>query len=176
MKLEKDKTYSVKVIALQSFGVIVEMEDKTTELVHISNLANMFVKDVAEFASIGDTYEACCIEGKKRPLELSFKHLDLKPVKHVPTVSDDNHGHDNGSPVRPHIESRSNNGSHRNGGVRRNSNHTTEANSDKNKPNMSFDEMLEKSNKVYQDKMNSSMKNDYSSYHKPNHRNSNRGR
>lgn len=78
MVLEKDVFYPAKVVKIEKFGIIVEMEDRSTILVHISNISNSFVSDPANFVSVGETHLAKCIEGKTRPLELSLKHLDLK--------------------------------------------------------------------------------------------------
>lgn len=79
MKLVKDNLYTVTVEEVkESIGIIVSMEDGTTNLIHISNISNEFVRDISDYVEIGKMYVALCIEGKKRPLELSLKHLDLK--------------------------------------------------------------------------------------------------
>lgn len=78
MQLEIGSTYEVKVVKILPVGAVVEMEDGSTELVHISNIADCFVRDVAEFVSVGKYYTATCREGKKRPVELTFIPLGLK--------------------------------------------------------------------------------------------------
>lgn len=75
--------YPVKVRKILPVGAVVTVNDdpNDTYLIHISNLANTFVKDVAEFVSVGETHMATAIVGKKRPIELSLKDLDLKSSK-----------------------------------------------------------------------------------------------
>ena len=79
MNLVAGNTYTVTVIRIESFGAVVELEDKTTSLIHISNIADRFVKSVGDYLSVGDTYEATAIEGKVKPIELTLAPLGLKP-------------------------------------------------------------------------------------------------
>lgn len=83
MQLEVGKTYEVTVVKILPIGAVVEMEDGSTELVHISNIADCFVPDVADFVSVGKSYTATCREGKKRPIELTFIPLGLKSERHM---------------------------------------------------------------------------------------------
>ena len=78
MKLIPGNKYKVKVINLVPVGAVVRMEDQSTELVHISNIADCYVKSVGDFVEIGEEYEATCQEGKNRPAELTFIPLNLK--------------------------------------------------------------------------------------------------
>ncbi len=78
MKLEAGKTYEVKVIKIIPVGAVVKMEDNTTELVHISNIADCYVAEVADFVDVDKVYTATCREGKNRPLELTFLPLHLE--------------------------------------------------------------------------------------------------
>lgn len=81
MKLSAGQEYHVKVIKLLNIGAIVEMSDKSTELVHISQISDKYVKSVEYFLSVGDELVARCVEcNGSRPLQLSFKHLDLQPI------------------------------------------------------------------------------------------------
>lgn len=81
MKLSAGQEYPVKVIKLLNIGAIVEMPDKSTELVHISQISDKYVKSVEYFLSVGDELVARCVEcNGSRPLQLSFKHLDLQPI------------------------------------------------------------------------------------------------
>lgn len=78
MQLEIGKTYEVTVVDTLPVGAVVEMEDGKTELVHISNIADCYVRNVADFVSIGQKYVATCEEGLKRPIQLTFKPLRLE--------------------------------------------------------------------------------------------------
>lgn len=78
MELVASQKYPVKVLRIIKAGLIVEMEDKSTELIHISKIANAYVSNAADFVTVGETYEAEAIQGTARPVELSLKHLNLK--------------------------------------------------------------------------------------------------
>lgn len=78
MELQLDQLYTVKVLKTLPRGVIVELEDQSTELIHISQIADCFVKNVSDFVKQGEIYEAKGVQGNARPIELSFKHLNLK--------------------------------------------------------------------------------------------------
>lgn len=81
MNLAVGQEYYVTVIKLLNIGAIVEMSDKSTELVHISQISDKYVKSVEYFLSVGDKLVARCVEcNRSRPLQLSFKHLDLQPI------------------------------------------------------------------------------------------------
>lgn len=77
MELNIGQTYKVEVIKIIQYGCVVRMEDGTTELVHLSQISNQFVKNVEEFVSIGNVLEAKGVPGLKNPVQLSFKHLNL---------------------------------------------------------------------------------------------------
>ena len=78
MQLEVGKRYEVTVKQiLDKVGAVVLMEDGSTELVHISNIADCFVDDVSKYVTVGDELVAMCQEGKTRPVELTFRNLKL---------------------------------------------------------------------------------------------------
>lgn len=58
MKLEPNCEYQVEVIRIVKSGVIVKLEDSSTELIHISNLSNRFVTKIEEVVSVGDKLKA----------------------------------------------------------------------------------------------------------------------
>lgn len=78
MELEVGKNYNVKVVKIIKVGAIVELEDQSTELIHLSNISNQFVDDVSNFVIVGSTYIATCQKGKAKPIELTLRPLDLK--------------------------------------------------------------------------------------------------
>ena len=80
MTLQPGATYNVTVVKILPYGAVVEMEDKSTQLVHISNISDKFVRDVADFVSVGRQYKVDCIEGKVKPLELSMKKYTADTV------------------------------------------------------------------------------------------------
>lgn len=81
MNLEIGKQYNVTVVKILAVGAVVELDDKSTELIHISNIADCYVSDVADFVSVGREYVATCEEGVKKPIQLSLKPLRLESQK-----------------------------------------------------------------------------------------------
>ena len=71
--------YHVKVVAVKERFVVVEFEDSSTSIIHISKIANCFVKDINDFVAVGDELIAEAVESDEKPFELSLKHLNLKP-------------------------------------------------------------------------------------------------
>jgi len=77
MYFEVGKKYKVKVIRFVNSGIVVELEDKTTSLIHISQISSNFVESAKDFVTMGEEYEALGVEGKSKPVELSLKYLNL---------------------------------------------------------------------------------------------------
>lgn len=73
MKLVVGETYEVEVIKVLSYGAIVKMSDDSTQLLHISNISDIFVKDVNDFVKVGEKLIVDCIKGNVLPEELSIK-------------------------------------------------------------------------------------------------------
>lgn len=73
MKLEAGKSYEVKVDKILPFGAVVKFEDDSTELLHISNITESFVKDVNDYLKEGEVITVDCVEGKVKELELTTK-------------------------------------------------------------------------------------------------------
>lgn len=78
MYFEVGKQYKVKVVKFVSSGIIVELQDKTTALIHISQISNEFVESAKDFVAVGTTYDATAITGKSKPVELTLRPLSLK--------------------------------------------------------------------------------------------------
>lgn len=76
MKLEIGKTYEVEVVKVLSYGAIVKMSDNSTQLLHISNISDKFVRDVNDFVKVGEKIKVDCIQGKVKPEELSLKQYN----------------------------------------------------------------------------------------------------
>ena len=83
MKLTVGETYNVKIEKILSYGAIVKMEDDSTQLIHISNISDKFVKDVGDYVTVGDIIKADCIKGNVKPEELSIKAYtkNMKPSR-----------------------------------------------------------------------------------------------
>lgn len=79
MELVLGEEYSVSVVKFIPSGVVVKLEDGSTQLIHISKLSNKYVSDPSVLVNIGETLIARCVEGTTKPLELSIVHLGLSP-------------------------------------------------------------------------------------------------
>ncbi len=63
-----------KVTGITNFGAFVELPDKTTGMVHISEVSNTFIKDIHEKLSEGDTVTVKVLEiNEKGKVALSIK-------------------------------------------------------------------------------------------------------
>lgn len=86
MELELGKKYNVKVMKLLDFGIVVKLLDSQnnrTELIHVSQISDKFVKNIESFVSVGNEYEAEAVSGngKGKDVQLSLKHLHIEPIR-----------------------------------------------------------------------------------------------
>ena len=88
--IEKDKHYNVTVVKILERGAVVEISgiDGRTGFIHISNIAECFVSNIADFLSVGNTYDGICIDTEK--YGFSLKHLGLKS-NYVPKRQEHHH-------------------------------------------------------------------------------------
>jgi small subunit ribosomal protein S1 len=70
-----------KVTRVEKFGVFVDFGAERPGLIHISELSNEYVKDIAGVAKVGDEIDATILEvdRKKKQVHLSRKALEAKP-------------------------------------------------------------------------------------------------
>lgn len=129
MELVEHQSYRVTVIRTVPSGVVVRLEDDSTELIHLSNVSKQFVKDPLDYVDIDGSYDAECIIGFNGKLQLSLKSLNLtRQIKQsVPKVNTECEAHRL---------------------VTRSPKHTPVA-----AQRASLDDMISHSNKQYQDKM-----------------------
>lgn len=73
MTLQIGDTYDVEVVKILPFGAVVKMSDNSTELVHISNISDKFVKDINDYLELGKIYKVDCVSGSVKEKELSMK-------------------------------------------------------------------------------------------------------
>ena len=79
MNLELGEVYIITPIRFENFGAIVELQDGSTSLLHVSQISDKYVKDPSEYLSIGYEYVAKAVQGVgARPVQLSLKHLGLQ--------------------------------------------------------------------------------------------------
>lgn len=71
-----------RVVKITKFGAFVELEDGSQGLVHISQIANQFIRDVSEHLKINDIVKVKILSrDKKDYFELSIKDVREKPKK-----------------------------------------------------------------------------------------------
>lgn len=84
MAIEVGSKVKGKVTGITNFGAFVELEEKTTGLVHISEVADSYVKDINEYLSVGEEVTVKVINVEKDgKIGLSIKKAKDKPVRQV---------------------------------------------------------------------------------------------
>src|SRR5690625_7862104 len=82
MSIEVGSKVKGKVTGITNFGAFVELEDKSTGLVHISEVADSYVKDINEHLSLGDEVTVKVINVEKDgKIGLSIKKAKDKPAR-----------------------------------------------------------------------------------------------
>lgn len=82
MKIKLGEEYEVTVERIITCGCIVRLKDNSTQLIHISQISDKFVKDVNDFVHIGDRYVAKAVQPTELPLQLSIKHCTINASHH----------------------------------------------------------------------------------------------
>ncbi len=71
-----------KIKKIAKFGAFVELEDGSQGLIHISQIANQFVKDVSDHLQIGDIVKVKVLAKDERGyFDLSIKELQVNSEK-----------------------------------------------------------------------------------------------
>ncbi|GEL78248.1 S1 domain-containing RNA-binding protein [Tenuibacillus multivorans] len=84
MSVEVGSKLRGKVTRITNFGAFVELPEGSTGLVHISEVANKFVKDINEHLSVGDEVEVKVLNVEKDgKIGLSIKKADENYQKQV---------------------------------------------------------------------------------------------
>lgn len=85
MQIEEGAILSGKVTGLTDFGAFVELEGGKTGMIHISEVASNYVKDIKDHLSVGQEVKTKIIsispEGK---ISLSIKRLEEQPKEQRP--------------------------------------------------------------------------------------------
>jgi S1 RNA binding domain protein len=84
MAVEAGQIVQGTVVRLLNYGVLVRLEDSSTGLVHISEIDQNFVRDVADYFAIGDTVTVKVLKAEERgKIELSVKQArgEGEPIK-----------------------------------------------------------------------------------------------
>ena len=83
MQLEVGKIYEGKVTGITKFGAFVDLGDNQTGMVHISEVAPTFVKEITDFVSVGQTVKVRVLNiGDEGKVSLSIKRA-VDPPPHT---------------------------------------------------------------------------------------------
>jgi len=84
MSIEVGSKVKGKVTGITNFGAFVELKENTTGLVHISEVADSYVKDINEHLSVGEEITVKVINVEKDgKIGLSIKKAKDKPIRQV---------------------------------------------------------------------------------------------
>ena len=91
MAVEVGSKVQGKVTGITNFGAFVELPEGITGLVHISEVADSYVKDVNDHLKVGDQVEVKVISEKEGKIALSIKKAIEKPQGQTSTYSNVHH-------------------------------------------------------------------------------------
>ena len=98
MSIEVGSKLQGKVTGITNFGAFVELPDGSTGLVHISEVADNYVKDINDHLKVGDQVEVKVINVEKDgKIGLSIKKAKERPEGQKPH----SHSHSNSHSQRP---------------------------------------------------------------------------
>lgn len=80
---KEGNTIKGKVTGVEDYGIFVSVDEETDGLIHISEISDAFVKNVHDYAEVGQTIEAKVIEydAENKKLKLSIKELNEEVKK-----------------------------------------------------------------------------------------------
>ncbi|MFB3171219.1 S1 domain-containing RNA-binding protein [Neobacillus sp. 179-C4.2 HS] len=97
MSIEVGSKLQGKVTGITKFGAFVELPDGSTGLVHISEVADNYVKDINDHLKVGDQVEVKVINVEKD----GKIGLSIKKAKDRPQAPQRSHSHSNSHSQRP---------------------------------------------------------------------------
>lgn len=82
-KYEKGNIIVGKVTGIEDYGIFVGLDDNYSGLIHISEISNRFVRNVEDFATVGEKIKVRVIEKKDgdNHLKLSIKGISYRNNK-----------------------------------------------------------------------------------------------
>jgi len=79
LAMEAGSIVEGKVTRITNFGAFVELEEGKVGLIHISEIADVYVNDVHDFISEGDTVQVKVVNIDGNKIALSLKQAKAKP-------------------------------------------------------------------------------------------------
>ncbi len=78
MQLEAGSIVEGKITGITKFGAFVDLGDRVSGMIHISEVSNTFVNDLSEFFQIGQSVKALVLSNENGKISLSIKRLQQK--------------------------------------------------------------------------------------------------
>ena len=71
---------SGKVTGIENYGIFISLEDGVTGLIHISEISESYVRNISDYAEVGDIIRARILDfdKDKRKLKLSIKDIQYQ--------------------------------------------------------------------------------------------------
>ncbi|KRL66317.1 S1 domain-containing RNA-binding protein [Companilactobacillus versmoldensis] len=79
MTVEVGSKTEGKVTGITNFGAFVDLGDNKSGMVHISEIADSYVKDIHDVLKVGDTVKVLVLNDKDGKIALSIKQASDKP-------------------------------------------------------------------------------------------------
>lgn len=78
IKYKKDDIIKGTITGIEDYGIFVKLDDNYNGLIHISEISDSFVKNVSDYAKIGDKVNVKIIEinEEKHQIKLSIKRIN----------------------------------------------------------------------------------------------------
>ncbi len=92
-KYEKDKIVEGNVTGIEPYGIFIDLGDDYEGLIHISEISSDFVRNVSDYARIGETLKVRVIDvnEKKHHVRLSIKNLNYRCGNNM-SIEETEHG------------------------------------------------------------------------------------
>lgn len=92
-KIEKDKIVTGYVTGIEPYGIFVNLDEYYDGLIHISEVSSDFVRNIFDYATIGETLKMKVIDvnEKSHQVKLSIKDLDYR-IENNKKIIETTHG------------------------------------------------------------------------------------
>ncbi len=93
-QLQVGDILEVMVTGITGYGIFVRYNEEYTGLIHISEISNYFVKNIADYVSVGESIlcEVVEVEEGSKHLKLSIKNINYKLVPKYGKIKDTKDG------------------------------------------------------------------------------------
>lgn len=92
-----------EVTGIESYGIFVKIDEETTGLIHISEIANRYISNITKYVNVGERIYTKVIDydSENNRLKLSIKGLNYKEFYHNRKVQESVRGF---SPLQENLE------------------------------------------------------------------------